>query len=166
MVKLYLLTMEAAYRTLPKKLKQQVQGLTGKHCYAGAKPILGGREEWEFPLTPVTDETADQFPPPVDKPVVRQHSVSGRSGLYAPAGSMFAIEGVQNDEAYQLMHSVKLHAIKNRYCYSHQYRPGDVVMWDNTNTMHYAKPSEAATGDHDRRLMHRICPLGLPRYLS
>ena len=38
-------------------------------------------------------------------------------------------------------------------------------MWDNTATMHYAEPIGAPTGRHDRRLLYRVVPLGLPRAL-
>ena len=157
--------MEEAYRTLPEHIKQEIQELSGLHCYAGARPVLGGRESWEYPLTPVTEDTASQLPPPVSKPLVRKHSVTGRLGLYAPAGSMFAIEGMKDHKAHKLMRSLKNHATNRRFTYKHFYQPGDLVIWDNSCTMHYAKPTEAARGAHDRRLMHRICPLGLPVHL-
>lgn len=157
--------MEEAYRMLPAHTKQRIRGLKGLHCYAGAKPVLGGRESWEYALTPVTEDTASQLPPSVLKPLVRKHSMTERLGLYAPAGSMFAIEGMDDGEAHKLMHALKEHATDSRFTYEHQYKPGDLVIWDNSCTMHYARPTEAATGVHDRRLMHRICPLGLPVHL-
>ena len=157
--------MEEAYRMLPVHIKQKIQGLNGLHCYAGAKSVLGGRESWEHPLTPVTEDTASQLPRPVLKPLVRKHSVTGRTGLYAPAGSMFQIEGMDDPEANELMQALKKHATDRRFSYKHYYQPGDLVIWDNSCTMHYAKPTDAATGDHDRRLMYRICPLGLPSNL-
>ena len=158
--------MQAAYEALDKKTKSEIENLTAHHCYAGAKPILGGREEWEFPLTPVTGETAENFPDPVVRPLVRAHSVTGAKSLYAPAGSAFAIEGMPHEDANALMHKLKLHAIQREFCYSHQYRPGDLIIWDNTSTLHYATPTNAATGEHDRRLMHRISPLGLPKFFQ
>lgn len=157
--------MEAAYASLDESVKAQIGKLNGLHCYAGAKPVLGGREDWEFPLTPVTEETAKQFPPAVAKPLVRTHSITDRIGLYAPAGSMFAIEDMQDDEAHALMKTLKRHATQPQFCYVHQYRPGDLLIWDNSSTMHYAKPTAAATSEHDRRLMYRICPLGLPAHI-
>ncbi|MFT5504306.1 MAG: alpha-ketoglutarate-dependent taurine dioxygenase [Gammaproteobacteria bacterium] len=158
--------MELAYEMLDESIKNRIDKLQGLHCYAGAKPVLGGREEWEFPLTPVTAETADQFPPAVTKPLVRAHSITERPGLYAPAGSMFAIEDMPTEEAHELMRILKQHATQSQFCYVHQYRPGDVLMWDNSSTMHYATPTAAATTEHDRRLMYRVCPLGLPMHYS
>ena len=158
--------MAAAYQGLDSQTKNQIEHLEAWHCYAGAKPVLGGREPWEFSLTPVTEETSDNFPDPVKRPIVRRHSLSDTPCLYAPAGSAFAIEGMDNDDAFNLMLKLKRHAISEQYCYQHSYQPGDLVMWDNTSTLHLAKPTNAATGDHDQRLLHRISPLGLPSVLT
>jgi taurine dioxygenase len=154
--------MELAYATLDDTTKQQIENLIGLHCYAGARPILGDREDWEFALTPVTDETAGRLPPPAARGVVRNHSVTGRKGLYSPAGSMFEIEGMQNQSASALMHRLKQHATQPQFGYAHHYRPGDVVMWDNSSTLHCAAATQAAQHSDDRRLMYRICPTGLP----
>ncbi len=158
--------MAAAYQELDALTKSQIENLEAWHCYAGAKPVLGGREPWEFALTPVTEETSANFPDPVKRPVVRKHTLSNTPCLYAPAGSAFAIEGMAEDDAFQLMLKLKHHATSPQFCYQHRYQPGDVVMWDNTSTLHLAKPTNAATGDHDRRLMHRMSPLGLPSILT
>jgi taurine dioxygenase len=157
--------MAAAYQGLDPQTRQQIEGLEAWHCYAGAKPVLGGREPWEYALTPVTDETSSNFPDPVKRPIIRKHSLSGIPCLYAPAGSAFAIEGMDHDDAFNLMLKLKHHATSEQFCYQHSYQPGDLVMWDNTSTLHLAKSTHAATGDHDRRLMHRISPLGLPSVL-
>ena len=157
--------MAAAYQGLDPQTKSQIVNLEAWHCYAGAKPVLGGREPWEFALTPVTEETKSNFPDPVKRPIVRRHSLSDTPCLYAPAGSAFAIDGMAHDDAFQLMLKLKHHATSEQFCYQHRYQPGDLVMWDNTSTLHLAKPTNAATGDHDRRLMHRISPLGLPTVL-
>ena len=154
--------MQAAYLGLDHELRERIEHLTASHCYAGAKPIIGGREDWEHSLTPVSEETRDNFPSPVTRPVVRRHSVTGVKGLYAPAGSIFSIDGMETEQANKLMRTIKLQSTQAEFCYSHQYRPGDLLMWDNTSTMHYGKPVSAATNKLDRRLLYRISPLGIP----
>ena len=158
--------MEAAYLSIGDEARSRIEHLNAWHCYSGTREILGGRESWEHSLTPVSVETAAGLPAPVSRPLVRRHSITARKSIYAPAGSAFAIDGLDPEPAWALMHDIKLHSIQEQYCYQHSYRPGDVVMWDNSSTMHYAKPVEAATGDHDRRLLYRICPLGLPLVLT
>ena len=81
-------------------------------------------------------------------------------------GSMVAIEGMERETAHRLMRRLKLHAIGDEFCYAHRYRRGDLLMWDNTATLHCARPIGAPTGRYDRRLLFRIVPLGLPRPLS
>ena len=154
--------MELAYRDLDVDTQVKIESLMAYHCYAGARPILGGKQDWEHGLTPVTEETQKNFPAPVSRPVVRKHSVTGRKGLYAPGGSIFQIEGIQDADAHELLWSLKEHATQDKYCYAHRYQVGDLIMWDNTSTMHYGKPVPAASGTNDRRLMHRMSPLGIP----
>ena len=48
-------------------------------------------------------------------------------------------------------------ASQDRFVYRHQWRPDDVLMWDNRSTMHLVTPFDAAT---ERRVMHRTTLLG------
>ena len=158
--------MEAAFQALDEETQLEYSALTLEHCYAGAMPILGGREDWEHELTPITAQTIENMPDPVSRSLVRTHSVTGRKGLYAPAGSGFNIPGMEIERADKLMRKIKLFATDSRFCYQHSYQPGDLVMWDNSSTMHFAQPIAAATCEADRRLLYRMCPLGLPRHLG
>ena len=65
-----------------------------------------------------------------------------------------------------MMRSLKMHATQEQFCYRHSWRVGDLLMWDNSSTMHYASPTDAARSAGDRRLMYRMCPLGLPSALT
>ena len=158
--------MEQAYDALDANAQEQIADVQAWHAYSGARTVLGGREKWEFPLTPVTDNTAANFPDPVQRPLVRCHSITGRKSLYSPAGSAFSIEGIAPDEAHDLMRKLKRHATQERFCYRHSWQVGDILMWDNSSTMHYASPTQYAQNEADRRLMYRMCPLGLPRVFS
>ncbi len=158
--------MEAAYEALDEETRREIEPLVAVHRYSGTGEIVGGREEWEHPLQPVSEETARRLPPPARRPVARRHSVTGRRGLYSPAGSMVAIEGMAREASHRLMRRLKLHAIGEEFRYAHRYRPGDLLMWDNTSTLHFARPIGAPTDRHERRLLYRIVPLGLPRPLS
>ena len=157
--------MQAAYEALDETTRQDVDPLVALHCYSGTREIVGGREEWEHPLQPVSAETARRLPPPVRRPVARAHSVTGRKGLYSPAGSIIAIEGLEQGPAHRLLRRLKRHATSAPFRYAHRYRAGDLLMWDNTATLHCARPIGAPTGDHDCRRLYRMVSLGLPRAL-
>ena len=152
--------MQAAYDALDEATRNEIDGLTAYHCYSGTRKVIGD-EEWEH-VTPLNEATEKLLPAPIARPVARPHSVSGRKGLYSPAGSIIRIEGMDHARAHDLMRRLKLHAIDDAFCYTHRYRPGDILMWDNTATMHCAKPIGAPTGEHDRRLLYRIVPTGVP----
>ena len=158
--------MQAAYEALDEATRREIEPLVAIHRYSGTGEIVGGREDWEHPLQPVTEETAQRMPPPARRPVARPHSVTGRKGLYSPAGSMVAIEGMEPEPAHRLMRRLKLHAIGDEFRYAHRYRSGDLLMWDNTATLHCASPIDAPTDRTKRRLLYRIVPLGLPKPIT
>ena len=157
--------MEAAWRGLDPETQRTIEPLTALHMYSGTGEILGGREDFEHPLQPVTDETAQLLPPPARRPVARPHTLTGEKALYSPAGSMVAIDGMELGAASDLMRRLKLHAISGRFTWAHRYRPGDLLMWDNTVTLHCAQTIGAPETPRHHRLLYRIVPLGLPRPL-
>ncbi len=157
--------MAAAWRGLDRETQRAIEPLTALHMYSGTGDILAGREDFEHPLQPVTDETAGLLPSPARRPVARPHTLTGEKALYSPAGSMVAIDGMESGTATELMRRLKLHAISGQFTWSHRYRPGDLLMWDNTVTLHCATPIDAPETPRDRRLLYRIVPLGLPRPL-
>jgi len=147
----------AAYRALDSATKLEIEGLVAAHRYGA-----GEREDWEFGVHPMSDDQAKALPPPGRHRIARPHSVTGETILYAPAGSWTEVEGLSHGEASALMRRLKLHAIDERFVYRHRYRPGDLVLWDNTATMHCAAPIGPATDPSNRRLLHRIVATGLP----
>ena len=48
------------------------------------------------------------------------------------------------------------HAEQDKYVYRHKWRMGDVVVWDNTGTMHRVQPYSKDSG----RMMHRVTLVG------
>ena len=154
--------MQAAYEGLEASERKKIEPLMAHHCFSGSREIIGGAEAWEFPVHKMSEETINNLPPPTVRPLARSHSVTARKGLYSPAGSIIAIEGMQPAVAHTLLRKLKLHAIREDFCYFHRYRPGDILMWDNTATMHFAKPVDPPTGEADHRLLYRMVLKGLP----
>ena len=150
----------AAYADLDASTRDEIDGLICAHRYGG-----GEKEDWEFAVHPMSDEQAKELPPPGRHPIARPHSVTGEMVLYAPAGSWIEVEGLDRPRTSDLMRRLKLHAIDERYVYRHTYRTGDLVLWDNTATMHCAAPIGPADDPSERRLLHRIVAMGLPHVL-
>lgn len=147
-----------AYAALDNATKAEIRNVKASHRYGGD----GSREDWEHAVHPMSAEQASALPPPGCHRIARPHSVSGAIGLYGIAGSAIAVEGHAGEDWHPLLRRLKLHAVDDRFVYRHAWQAGDLVLWDNTATLHCAEPVGAATDTHTRRLLHRIVATGLP----
>jgi taurine dioxygenase len=98
-----------------------------------------------------SDEAAQL--PDVIHPLVRRHPETRRQALYMNPNRMSHILGLERGESDRLLDELIRHAIEPRYQYRHQWRPGDIVIWDNRCTMHKANADYAPGA---KRVMHRI----------
>ena len=130
----------AAYDALPDALRHRIEGRKVIFDFAARKRA--------FP--PSASEIARN--PPVRHPIVRTHPRTGRKCLYAMRDDCTGMEGLEQEEADSLIAALADHIVKPAHIYRHQWRPGDVLMWDNCTVQH------RAIQDYDmpqRRLMHR-----------
>jgi alpha-ketoglutarate-dependent 2,4-dichlorophenoxyacetate dioxygenase len=88
--------------------------------------------------------------PPQCWRMVWKNPVNGRSALYL-ASHAYAIEGMELTAGKRLLDELMTAATAPRTSYVHNWRSGDVVMWDNRATMHRGRPWPA----HEARLMVR-----------
>ncbi|MDO9174917.1 MAG: TauD/TfdA family dioxygenase [Actinomycetota bacterium] len=87
--------------------------------------------------------------PPVIHPVVRVHPVTGRKNLFVNPGFTTHIVGLSRIESDGLLQLLYQHMTQPELVLRHHWRNGDVVIWDNRATMHYAVDDY---GDVDRRM--------------
>jgi len=88
--------------------------------------------------------------PPQCWRMVWTNPANGRPALYI-ASHTYAIEGMEEGAAKKLIAELMAAATAPGASYVHQWRAGDVVMWDNRATMHRGRPWPA----HEARLMVR-----------
>jgi len=72
-------------------------------------------------------------------PVVRTHAETGRRALYLsydPAA--VRLEGFSDAESRGILRLLEAHATQPAFCYRHRWQAGDVLMWDNRCSVHYA----------------------------
>ena len=125
----------AAYQALDDDLKARLHGLRAVHRH----PV------------------AEQNPPePVDHPVARTHPETRRRALYVGPHLTRSIVGMEPAASRALLDALFAHMTQPRFVWTHRWRVGDLVMWDNRATMHRRQPFPA----DQRRLMKRTQVLG------
>lgn len=87
--------------------------------------------------------------PSKSQPLVWKHA-SGRKSLVVGSTAAY-IEGMEPVESQDQLVRLRDWVTQPQFVYSHQWKVGDMVMWDNTATLHRALPYELNCG----RLMHR-----------
>jgi alpha-ketoglutarate-dependent 2,4-dichlorophenoxyacetate dioxygenase len=82
--------------------------------------------------------------------MVWRNPVNGRGALFL-ASHAYAVEGMEPAAGKALIDELIAAATAPGASYVHQWKSGDVVMWDNRATMHRGRPWPA----HEARLMVR-----------
>src|SRR5882762_6798057 len=119
-------SMYAAYDALPARLKDRLEGRKGAFTYGGrrkATALLNAEDrDWT----------------PVFHPIIRTHPETGRKGLYFDPGKILCIEGLEAAESDALIDELTERMIQPDGCYTHHWRKGDIVIWDNRCSYHKA----------------------------
>ena len=149
-----------AYDRLDADTKHRIATLRGIHQYHRAQEIKRRQREEDHPRAPLTDEQKAQTPD-VSHPVVRTHPFTGRKCLYVNPTYTFGIVGWPEERARALLDRLFAHCLEPEHVYRHEWRVGDVLMWDNCSTWHKALGDYGA---QQRRLMHRTAVMGDETY--
>jgi len=136
--------MGAAYAALPEARKRQLAtltGLHGRHLGPAGRKLYGDDSG-------VTEKQYLEVP----WPAVLPHPVTGRPILFVNPMHTHGFAGMTREESWPLIEELAAHATQDRFVYYHEWRVGDVLMWDERATMH------RGAGDSDpkqRRVMLR-----------
>lgn len=135
-----------AYDDMPPDLKKAIEGKRSKQDASrnSAGTLRPGVKKPEKP---------EDVPGPMH-PMVRKHPVTGRNALYLGRRRVFPsqfIEGLAQDESEKLLDRIWTHATQPKYAWTHVWRIGDMLVWDNRCAMHYREPVNSS----QRRVMWR-----------
>ncbi len=135
--------MYAAFDALPDGLRARAIGRRVKHdgTYNSGGYVRQG-------VTPSEDP---RQAPGTLHPLVCTHPESGRRMLYLGRRRLAWIEGLDLPESDALLDELWACATEPALCFTHQWRVGDLVLWDNRCTMHRRDPFDQSA----RRIMHR-----------
>ena len=136
--------MYLALETLDPALRQRIEGRTLKHdmTYNSAGDLREG-------FQPVSD--VREAPGP-SHPIVRTHPETGYDALYLGRRPNAYINGLSIEESEALLNALWAHATRPEHTWRHEWRPGDILVWDNRCVMHHRDPFDAGA----RRVMHRV----------
>ncbi len=115
-----------AHDALPAWRKAQIEGLVAQHHALHSRFMLGD--------THYTEEQRQAIAP-ARWPLVQTDPRTGRKILFVGVHAA-SIEGLTVAEGRMLIMDLLEHATQREFVYTHQWQAGDLVMWDNTATVH------------------------------
>ncbi len=130
-----------AYDALPAWRREQVAGLNAVHRALHSRFLLGD--------TGYSEAQRNTIPPAV-WPLVQTDPRSGRKILFVGIHCA-EILGMTVAEGRMLIMDLIEHATQREFVYRHSWLPGDLVMWDNTATLHRGRHFDFA----ERRELRR-----------
>ena len=139
--------LRAAYDALDEAMKARLDGLTCHHSIAHSRQTLG----FEF-----SAEELERLKG-AHHPLVRSLPRAGRKSLYL-ASHAGRIMQMSLPEGRLMLWELMQHAVQPQFVYRHQWRDGDLVIWDNRCTMHRATPFDDSKY---RRELRRVTTLDL-----
>lgn len=123
----------AAYNALPDATKRRLEGLKAVTSYA-----KGYYRDRKSAPRPALTEEQERKTPDVEHPVVRAHPYTGKKCLFVNEGYTTRIVGVSEAESEPLLGELWAQITRPEFVYRHQWRVGDLLMWDNCSTQHRA----------------------------
>lgn len=134
--------MRAAYDALPHDIKLKLEGLVAEHSLVYSRDTVS--------VGSMTPEMRAELPG-AWQVMLRVNPVNGRKAIYAGAHASHVI-GWGRQEGRAFIKWLNDFSTQPRFCYSHAWRQGDLVIWDNRATLHRATAYDTV---RHKRLMQR-----------
>jgi len=136
------------YAALPESTRHEIADLRVVHSWESSRRNTGGRL-----ATP--EEVLER--PPVTHPLVRTHPDTGVKALYLGLHTSHVV-GMPESEGRALLDRLLTHTTRPEFVYVHQWRRGDLVIWDNRCLLHRAVRNYEM--DTHRRILQRTVVRG------
>ena len=140
--------MYSAYEALDPVERERLARLRAVHNLNFSRDRRHGEE----PLT----EAQRQAVPPVDHPVVRTHPETGRKCVFL-GDHAESILGMEYAEGRAFIDALNERLVAAARTYTHRWRPGDFMVWDNRCLLHRGESYDTA---HEPRVIRRCTVLG------
>jgi alpha-ketoglutarate-dependent 2,4-dichlorophenoxyacetate dioxygenase len=132
---------------LPEARRRALEGLVAEHSIVHSRRLTGYGQFTQAEL---------EMLKPVQQAVVRTHPATGRKNLYLGSHA-FRILGMPDEAGRALLGELVEFATQPQFVWRHEWRPKDLVIWDNRRVLHRGRPwSDLA----HRRVMRRTTVAG------
>jgi taurine dioxygenase len=134
----------AAFESLAEQRQRELEALTVVHNRATLIQKYSRAALSESDLAKMVD---------VFHPIVVKSDIDGRKSLFVTNGSTKSVVGMPDEAGWALVKELIAHATQDRFVYRHQWRAGDVLIWNDVGTLHQASPFDE---DKYERLVYRV----------
>lgn len=134
----------AVYDNVPDDLKKLIDGRNAVHDHTWLHHV-GVLDDDDFA------EVKEKFPP-VRHPMVRTHPETGRKCLFVDRIFTSLVDGMDERESFELVNRLCDLIEVPEFQVRHQWKVGEIAIWDNRTTQHYAVNDYAP----ERRVMERV----------
>ena len=139
----YFANMYAAYDALPESLRARAEGRVAIHD--ASHNSAGMRRKDYQEISDVRDT------PGARQPLIRTDAGSGRRALFLGRRPRSYVLGLEVEESEALLDALWAHATEERFTLCHEWRIGDLLMWNNLAVLH----RRDAFDPDARRRLHR-----------
>jgi len=119
----------AAFAALPEARQAELAQLKLHHSY---RHFMESREHGRRLLT----EAQKAENPDVVHPLIRTHPANGRKAIWVSTGTVTEVIGASDPADLSILDELVEFMTQDRFVYTHKWRPGDVLMWDNRCSLH------------------------------
>jgi alpha-ketoglutarate-dependent taurine dioxygenase len=139
----YFANMFAAYEILPTDLKKASEGKIAVHD--ASTNSAGMLRKGYKKVTDVREVVGAHHP------LVRTDPKTGRKALFLGRRPNSYVIGLEVAESEALLDALWAHATQPRFAMCHEWKVGDLLMWNNLSVLHRRDPFDPKS----RRVMHR-----------
>ena len=126
-----ILNTRAGFDALPDDFKQKIDGLKTINVFQGRAALRQSTKQ-------VIEKDAKKYSNPMVQPLIRTHPETGNKAVYFHTVKVDTIDGMEPEETSELLRDILTRIDKPEFSYRHQWKMGDMLIWDNRCAMHQA----------------------------